>query len=106
MIDFKFIPEGSRLFCNFSGRMDSPTAMEIEKTVLAKLEEFSKGETPGKLDIVFDLKSVDYIASAFMKICLRAAKSTESGKFSVVNTNPFVMKIFKMAGLDKELNVS
>lgn len=106
MIQFKFVSEEPTLRCNFSGRMDSPASMEVEKSVLAKLAEITSSVPAEKLSIVFDLKEVDYIASAFIKICLQAAKSTGHGNFSVVNTNPFVMKIFKMSGLDKELNVS
>lgn len=106
MINFQFVPEQTTLHCNFSGRMDSPASMEAEKIVLQKLAELTAKTEAQELNIVFNLTDVDYIASAFIKICIQAAKSTERGKFSIINTNPFVMKIFKMAGLDKELNVS
>lgn len=106
MIDFQFEQDKLALQCKFKGRMDSQTSMEAEKKVLSKLAEVSAENLTSKLNIVFDLTDVDYIASAFIKICIQAAKTTDQGNFSIINTNPFVMKIFKMAGLDKELNVS
>jgi hypothetical protein len=30
----------------------------------------------------------------------------EKGKFSVINTDPQIMKVYKIAGLDSVLNVS
>ena len=37
---------------------------------------------------------------------MSAAGKVEKGKFSVINTNPRIMKVYKIAGLDSVLNVS
>lgn len=106
MIQFQFQADKSTLRCDFSGRMDSPTSMDAEKTIRAKVSEAATKVPPSTLNVIFNLTDVDYIASAFIRICLETAKTAGRAQFSVTNTNPFVMKIFKMAGLDKELNVS
>lgn len=106
MIQFNFETEKETLHCSFSGRMDSPTSMEVEKVIQNKFREVTSKTPADKLGIVFDLADVDYIASAFIRICLETAKMTGNKRFSVTNTKPFVMKIFKVAGLDKELNVT
>lgn len=48
----------------------------------------------------FDLAEVDYIASAFIHICVQHAKIAGPGKFSIVNCQPFVKKTLKIAGFD------
>jgi anti-anti-sigma factor len=81
--------------------MDTTKSIEAEKEISTKLQTVTQLTPVDQLHIVFDLGDVDYIASAFIRICLQTAKTT-SGKFSVQKTNPFVMKIFMMTGLDKE----
>jgi anti-anti-sigma factor len=106
MIELDFDSINSTLSCKFSGRMDSHVSPDIEKSIATKLEEISKETSRGPLRILFDLSEVSYIASAFIRICLATAKNISRENFAVKNTSPFVMKIFKVAGLDKELNVS
>ncbi len=105
MINFEFDNSAKILSCSFEGRMDSPASMQVEKEIEQKLGDLL-AENKSGLCVRFDLAKVEYIASAFIRICLQTAKQVEKEKFSVCNTNPFVMKIFKMAGLDHELNVS
>jgi anti-anti-sigma factor len=58
------------------------------------------------LRIVFDLGGVDYVASSFLRLSLIAAKGVTKGNFSIINTDPQVLKVFKIAGLSSLLNVS
>jgi anti-anti-sigma factor len=79
----------------------SGTVTEAFNAELSKL----KGETE-MLKIVFDLKGVDYVASSFLRLSLVAAKSLQKGNFSIINADPQVLKVFKIAGLSSLLNVS
>lgn len=106
MLQFTFDPQNTTLCCIFDGRMDSVASMEAEKVLTTKLASATKEIPADKLKVVFDLGSVNYIASAFMRVCIQTAKIVSREKFAVRRTSPFVMKIFVMAGLDKELNVS
>ena len=54
----------------------------------------------------FDIKDVEYIASSFIRICVSTAKQLANKNFSIVNTIPMIKKVFKIAGLEKLLNVS
>lgn len=105
MIRCEFDSENKTLNCIFDGRMDGPTSMEADKHLQLKLEEVSAATAQPSLKVVFDMNSVEYIASAFIRLCLQTAKTVDSGNFSITNTNPFIKKTFKMAGLDQALNV-
>ena len=92
MVNFE--NSGSQLRVTFSGRMDTKTCQELASQVDKELSASSSG-------VVFDLKGVDYVCSAFLRICLQAAKLKGADAFSVVNVTPPVMLVLKTAGLDK-----
>jgi acetyl-CoA synthetase len=79
-------------------------AFEVE---VASLRTAGKGLTDGGpgLSIVFDLAGVDYVASAFMRVCLIAARKAGKGAFSIVNPTPFVQEMLHMAGLDRVASI-
>jgi anti-anti-sigma factor len=104
MIGFNFDQEKNTLQCRFNGRMDGAVSVDAEKELQQKLAEIA-ATSPGA-SVVFNLTDVSYIASAFIRICIKTARDAGKSKFSITGTSPFVMKVFKMAGLDKELNVT
>jgi anti-anti-sigma factor len=104
MVEFKFEEATQTLFCTFEGRMDTVTSSAVTERFNAKFSEFKgKAET---LHIVFNLKAVDYVASSFLRLSILASKGVPKGHFSIVNTDPLVLKVFTIAGLSKMLNVS
>jgi anti-anti-sigma factor len=105
MLECRFEETEKVLFCAFKCRMDTINSGEVTRIFDAKLREI-KERSPEGLKIVFDLKDVDYIASAFIRLCLIAAKAVDRGNFSIVNTDPQVKKVFKLAGLEAMLNIS
>jgi anti-anti-sigma factor len=106
MIECRIDKESGTMFCSFPERkMDTIASAEADKVFMRSFGEASAG--PGRsLKIVFDLGGVEYVASAFLRLCLSAAKSVESGNFSIINTGPQIMKVYKIAGLDSVLKVS
>lgn len=66
----------------------------------------SSGCAADALKIIFDLDQVDYVVSAFLRLCLVVAKSVKERNISIINTEPGLMKIFKITGLDQILKVS
>lgn len=93
--------DSNKLICKFFGRMETSPTLKVEKDIIDYLE------SKKVKSIEFDLSEVTYIASYFLRLCSIAVTSLESPKyFSVSNTRPEVYKVFKMAGLNKELNVS
>jgi len=55
------------------------------------------------LRAVFDLKDVNYVSSAFFRICLGTAKQVRQGNFRITNAQPAVTQLFKIAGMDEFL---
>ncbi len=104
MLKFDFDEAGRTLSCRFSGQLDSAKCAEMEKDLFNKIGEVS--ESTDDLRLVFDLGEVDFVTSAFLRLCLEAAKSVKKNDFSVVNKSPYVKKIFKIAGFDRAFNIS
>ena len=97
--------EDNNLFTvSFDGRMDGLTVKEIEPKLQQELTSASKDNK--NLKVIFDLTKVEYIASAFIRICVATAKNLTEGNFSITNTDPLIKKTFKIAGLETVLNVS
>ncbi|MEI6456522.1 MAG: STAS domain-containing protein [bacterium] len=108
MVLFDLNAPEKQLSCKFTGRLDTSACLKISDEINMKLSEISEPglETIRGYNIVFDLKGVNYIASSFIRICVNTAKKSEKGKFSIINSDPFIKKTFKIAGLDDTLKVS
>lgn len=87
------ISDGKATF-KFEQRLDTVTCSGIETELIAELKDT-------RLPIVFDIGKVDFVSSAFIRICLIAAKQAGGGNFHVANAAPQIKKVFKIAGLDQ-----
>ncbi|HJO95166.1 MAG TPA: STAS domain-containing protein [Victivallales bacterium] len=81
----------------FDKRMDSTKCMDAEDKIMTEIE--------GANEIVFDLNGVEYIASSFLRLCGKVSYKVGTENFSITNVEPSVKKVFKIAGLDKKLNI-
>jgi len=118
MVEVEFDESTGLLYCRFHDRMDSIQSTQASAAFndkLASLGHSLEGAQPTAVttaspspvsQIIFDLEQVDYVSSAFMRLCLLAAKQVRQGKFRIVNTKPQVMKVFKVASLEKLFVVS
>jgi anti-anti-sigma factor len=108
MVLFDLNTPEKKLSCKFTGRLDTNVCLKMVEGINLKLSEISEPgrETIPGYNIVFDLKDVNYIASSFIRICVNTAKKAEKGNFSIINSDPFIKKTFKIAGLDDTLKVS
>lgn len=98
--------EKNLLECFFEGRLDTVASEELNPILHHELTNLQNSNPDfDQSKIMFDLKEVDYIASSFIRICMKTAKQVPQGNFSIVNCNPFVKKTFKIAGLDETLNI-
>ncbi len=104
MVAFNFEEASQTLFCLFDGRMDTVNSKIAMEGFNAKLSEFQGNAE--NLRIVFDIGTVDYVASQFFRFSLLAAKGVQKGNFSIVNTDPQALKVFMIAGLVSVLKVS
>ncbi|MEA1878374.1 MAG: STAS domain-containing protein [Bacteroidota bacterium] len=105
MVNFEFDKQNYTLTCFFSGRLDTQNSYEMESEIEKEIMELMKDQNQPPM-IIFDIGEVDYIASAFIRICMKTIKHTGKDKFSIIHSIPMIKKTFKIAGLDSVLNVS
>jgi anti-anti-sigma factor len=80
----------------FDSRMDTAKCEEMSDKVRAALAGCGG-------PVVFDLRGVEFVASAFLRLCIYGQQQAGAHGFRVVNVAPFVKRVFKIAGLDAML---
>ena len=85
--------DGNLVFI-FSGRMDSAECTRIEGEVVRPAQASAQ-------PMVFDLAEVDFVASAFLRLCLMVRQKAAGNQLTLVNVSPAIKKVFMIAGLDK-----
>lgn len=83
-----------------SGRLDTASEAVVAPQVLQAIEECGTG-------IIFDLAQVDFVSSAGLRLLVQAFKKTgtQGKKLAMVQTQPAVYKIFKLAALEEVFNL-
>ena len=73
------------------GRVDTITAPALEKTINENLE--------GVKTLILDLKCLEYISSAGLRVLLSAQKKMQKNNvMKVINVSDEIMDIFEMTG--------
>jgi len=105
MVEFEIIER--KLVCHLKGRMGADNCELLDENLGKKLKEINTTFASTKeVELILDLKEVEYIASAFIRKCLVYAKKMGKNHFSIINTSPLIKRTFKIAGLEDSLNVS
>jgi anti-anti-sigma factor len=108
MMQTTYDKEKGTLYCRFAARMDNVASAAAAENLEEKLNETLGSAQTCKetgLDVIFDLEKVDYVDSAFLRLCITVAKQLDKENFSVVKCNPSVKKIFTIGGLDKIMEI-
>ena len=85
------IANGSQLTVEIEGRLDTSTAPEFES--------FVNDNIAGVAELIIDMKNLDYISSAGLRVLLSAQKKMNAvGKMIVKNANETVKEIFEVTG--------
>ena len=80
------------------GRLDTITAPELEKTINEDIGDAK--------DIIFDVKGMEYISSAGLRVFLGAQKKMQKiGSMRVTNVCEEVMEVFEMTGFADILTI-
>ena len=87
-----------KLACQFSHRLDSANCVKWEDGLYEKIAQM-------KLPVVFDLEKVNYVASAFLRICIKVSKDIGKDNLKITHACSHVKKVFKISGLDKQLSI-
>ena len=81
-----------------AGRLDTTTAPVLDKTINEDIE--------GTKNLVLDLKGIEYISSAGLRVLLSAQKKMQSlGSMKVKNVCEQVMEVFAMTGFADILEI-
>ena len=73
------------------GRLDTITAPALDKTINEDLTDTK--------NIILDVKGMEYISSAGLRVLLSAQKKMQKiGSMKVINVCPEVMEVFEMTG--------
>ena len=82
---------GNTAVIGAAGRLDTITAPALDKTI--------GEETEGIVNLVLDLKELEYISSAGLRVLLSAQKKMQKiGSMKVINVREEIMEIFEMTG--------
>ena len=97
-MEIKKEQNGSALTIKVIGRLDAGSAPELSKELTTALD--------GVTDLTFDFAELKYIASAGLRVLLKAQKKvSENGTMRVINAVPEVMRIFETTGFTDILNI-
>ena len=73
------------------GRLDTTTAPALQKTITDDLQDTR--------NLVLDLKKLEYISSAGLRVLLAAQKKMNAiGTMKLLNVREIVMEVFEMTG--------
>ena len=93
----KKVENGTLTFA-LSGWLDTTTAPQFEQEIKASLD--------GVTEIVLDMKELEYISSAGLRVLLSVQKIMNArGSMKVVNVQDGVMEIFEITGFSDILNI-
>ncbi len=86
------------LTCALSGRIDSLNSGQVEN----EIDENRKDDITS---VVFDLQEVTYISSTFLRVVIKIAKALGKENLSIVNVQPSIMMVFKIANLTEVVKI-
>ncbi len=93
--------EKSRMIIVFEQTLDTRACNELEEELIRAMDDCESNGLP----VVFDLTEVDFIASSFLRLCMKASRQLGSENVSIVNVAPPIKKVFKIAGFTDYLSI-
>ena len=89
---------GKELTISIAGRVDTVTSPELEKLIQSEIGDIES--------LVLDLKEMDYISSAGLRVLLAAHKTmSKKNGMKVKNAGADVMEIFEVTGFSDILDI-
>ena len=90
--------ESASLTMKLGGRLDTTTAPELEKA-------FEENMDVSK-DLILDMKELEYISSAGLRVLLAAQKKmNQAGKMKLTGVSDEVMEVFEITGFSDILTI-
>ena len=85
--------DGATLVLQPIGRLDHSSSLELE-------EELSKRIEDGATQVVIDMRELDYVGSAGLRVILKSAKQigAKQGRFALCGLQSSVREVFDVSG--------
>ncbi|MBO4424234.1 MAG: STAS domain-containing protein [Spirochaetales bacterium] len=91
-MEFKKVKEGTKLTYTVSGRLDTNTSPELNDDIAASLGDVT--------ELVMDIKDLEYISSAGVRVLLSAYKvMKKQGTMVLKNVPEIVRSVLSVTGL-------
>ena len=91
MLKINKTTDNTAVVLTIGGRLDTTTAPELEQAV--------KNSYEGTTELIIDMKDLDYVSSAGLRVLLAAQKTmNKQGRMTIRNVNESVMEIFEITG--------
>ena len=98
MLDIKKTIDGEKAFFSISGRIDSATAPDLDREIKESIGSLTQ--------LTLDMKDVEYISSAGLRVLLASQKvMNKQGEMTVLNVNETIMEIFEVTGFINILTI-
>ena len=89
---------GTELTFALAGRLDTVTSPELEQAVKTSLD--------GVTALIFDMKGLEYVSSAGLRVLLAAQKAmNKQGSMKLMNVSETIMEIFEVTGFSDILTI-
>lgn len=89
--------DDAKVVLELQGRLDTITAPEFESAI---------GNLDGIKELVIDMKNLDYISSAGLRVILKAQKiMNEKGAMKLKNVGESIMEVFEITGFSDFLTI-
>ena len=98
MLNISKTQEGGRLTVALSGRLDTVTSPELEKSLQESL--------PGAEELVLDFEGLDYVSSAGLRVLLSTQKiMSRRGGMTLRHVNEIIAEVFEVTGFADILTI-
>ncbi len=92
------IVDGKKCTVELTGRLDTLTSPQLEEALKEVPEDTN--------ELVLDLKELEYVSSAGLRVFLNAQKSmAEKGTMILKNVNEEIMEVLEMTGFTQILTI-
>ena len=89
---------GKELVLNLEGRLDTLSSPELEKVLKEELDDVT--------DLTIDMKNLEYISSAGLRVLLLVQKRMRTeGSMKIKNVNETIQEIFEVTGFNEILTI-
>ena len=90
--------DGGKLTVELGGRLDTTTAPQLESELRPALD--------GVSELTLDMKELEYISSAGLRVLLSTQKvMNKQGSMVILNANESILEIFEVTGFSDILTI-